>query len=194
MRNRRKATNLDMKILEVAKKHFLEKGFAGASMGDIAKEAKTHKSIIYYYFESKEELWKKVKDAIIEGTGASEFSFDSVKNLGDLLDVLIDQRIQFYCSNEEYGRLLKWESLQTEDRSAFLLIGFHPSRLINAIKEAQERGDIKKDLNPEDVFTLIIGMTWGPFMLGLLNKATDPQTVSRFIKSSREMLVCALRP
>jgi AcrR family transcriptional regulator len=44
-------------ILNAALSTFAEKGFAGASIGDIAVSAKVQKSLVQYHFGSKEDLW-----------------------------------------------------------------------------------------------------------------------------------------
>ncbi len=47
-------------ILEAAKKLFNQKGFDGATVQDIATEAGTTKSMVNYYFRSKEKLFGAV--------------------------------------------------------------------------------------------------------------------------------------
>jgi TetR/AcrR family transcriptional regulator len=49
-------------ILEAAKKVFLDKGFDGARMQNIADEAGINKALLHYYFRSKDKLF----DAIFE--------------------------------------------------------------------------------------------------------------------------------
>ena len=48
-------------ILDAAEAIFVEKGFAAASMSDIAARAAITKSLIHHHFGSKEELWVEVK-------------------------------------------------------------------------------------------------------------------------------------
>jgi len=65
-RNRRQA------LLEAAAHHFLENGFAAASMRDIAAEAQMKPASIYYHFPSKADLFvevhkvglNRIKDAV----------------------------------------------------------------------------------------------------------------------------------
>jgi len=56
------------KIINAARKLFSEKGFDGVSMEDIAQASGVRKSLIYYYFPSKEvlfeEIWINVIDEI----------------------------------------------------------------------------------------------------------------------------------
>jgi len=48
------------KILEAAESVFAEKGFKGASVGLIAERANIPKPNVYYYFGTKEELYRRV--------------------------------------------------------------------------------------------------------------------------------------
>ncbi|MDR0714268.1 MAG: TetR/AcrR family transcriptional regulator; helix-turn-helix transcriptional regulator [Bacteroidales bacterium] len=47
-------------ILEAAKKVFIRKGYDGARMQEIADEAGMNKSLLHYYFRSKEQLFNKI--------------------------------------------------------------------------------------------------------------------------------------
>lgn len=49
-----------MKILRVSEKTFAEKGFEAARVDVIAKKADVNKALIYYYFDSKENLLQEV--------------------------------------------------------------------------------------------------------------------------------------
>lgn len=50
----------ELRILDAAKKVFVEKGFDGASMQDIANEAGINKALLHYYFRKKEFLFKAI--------------------------------------------------------------------------------------------------------------------------------------
>src|SRR5687767_10758204 len=49
-------------ILQVALRHFADRGYAGASVQDIVDEAKVAKPMLYYYFESKAGLYQALID------------------------------------------------------------------------------------------------------------------------------------
>jgi AcrR family transcriptional regulator len=49
--------NTESKILEAAKKVFVEKGFDGARMQEIADTAGINKALLHYYFRSKDKLF-----------------------------------------------------------------------------------------------------------------------------------------
>mgnify|MGYP000933618359 CR=1 FL=1 len=54
--------NTEQDIIEAARKVFQEKGFKGATMRDIAAEAKINMAMVHYYFRSKENLFFLVLD------------------------------------------------------------------------------------------------------------------------------------
>ena len=62
-------------ILDGARRRFMASGFAAASMGEIAREAKVSKGTLYVYFDSKEALF----EALIE-----EKKRDSAERLSTL--------------------------------------------------------------------------------------------------------------
>lgn len=54
-------------ILEAAKSIFQERGFAGARMQEIADQADINKSMLHYYFRSKDKLFQKVfQDSLLQ--------------------------------------------------------------------------------------------------------------------------------
>lgn len=54
-----KETATEQAILEAARKVFVEKGFDGARMQEIADEAGINKALLHYYYRSKEKLSKR---------------------------------------------------------------------------------------------------------------------------------------
>ena len=54
------AEKTEHKLLQVAQKHFVQKGFAGAKMQEIADEAQINKALLHYYFRSKDKLYEAV--------------------------------------------------------------------------------------------------------------------------------------
>jgi len=61
-----KATDTEQKILNAAKLVFQEKGMAGARMQEIADKAGINKALLHYYFRSKEKLFRKIFEEIVQ--------------------------------------------------------------------------------------------------------------------------------
>ena len=56
----RDAERTKKRILAAARREFARKGLGGARVDDIARLAKANKRMIYHYFDSKEELFKRI--------------------------------------------------------------------------------------------------------------------------------------
>ena len=56
----KKEENTEEKILFAAKEVFIQKGMEGARMQEIADKAKINKSLLHYYFRTKEKLFEKI--------------------------------------------------------------------------------------------------------------------------------------
>lgn len=72
-------------ILRAASEEFAEKGFAAAKTQDIAERAGLPKPNVYYYFKSKQNLYREVLASIVEPILAASQPFDPA---GDPREVL----------------------------------------------------------------------------------------------------------
>lgn len=97
------ATDLRRRILDAALKAFIEKGFDGASIDGIAREANTHRDTIYRQFSSKEQLYRAT---IVAGMDPHREDIKAAMNIeGSPEDVLR------HCLHQLYGSLLTPTSL-----------------------------------------------------------------------------------
>ncbi|OJW47966.1 MAG: hypothetical protein BGO67_08860 [Alphaproteobacteria bacterium 41-28] len=154
------------KILQAAEQVFLAKGFEGSSINMIADKAKIHKSLIYHHFKSKERLWKAVKTNLLEihiGKEVSQLDYpmDSFKNF---LQSLLTLHFEFYDKNPTIVRFVLWQRLE---RITDEIQGVSEERLNTIapqIKEFQDRGEVRSDLNPYMVSYIIMKTVSLPFM------------------------------
>ena len=79
------------KLVETAKELFLEKGFDGLKMQELADRAGMNKGLLHYYFKSKESLFKAIFNEAIASIfeGASEI-ITSDWSVKDKLHAVID--------------------------------------------------------------------------------------------------------
>lgn len=82
------------KITEAALRLFAEKGFKDASVQDIANLAGVNKSMLFYYFQTKENLFYVVvkehfKQLVLQLTNVLSTKDEPLKILSNLLDTLI---------------------------------------------------------------------------------------------------------
>lgn len=154
------------KILESAQKIFIQKGFKGSSINDIAGDAKINKSLIYHHFSNKEDLWRAVKKHILNkhvGSQSMEapFPMDSFRNF---LESFARMRFKFYENNPELARLITWQRLENTQDDVGGIREEKFNTIVPQIIEFQKRGEVRPDLDPEMVDYMILKMASTAFM------------------------------
>jgi len=106
---------LDIKtrILLAAEDLFAEKGFDGVSIEEIAKKAEANKSLIYYYFSSKEGLLAGIMqkqlsefDSII-----SKIEIKPGSDIKSIVKELISMAINYVDTHENLVKIMQMETL-----------------------------------------------------------------------------------
>lgn len=77
-----KLRDTEEKILQSASHIFILYGFHGTTLNRIALHAGIHKSIIHYYFRSKENLYGKVITEVLEDILDSDFDVNTKAIIG----------------------------------------------------------------------------------------------------------------
>jgi AcrR family transcriptional regulator len=105
--------NVKKTIMEFAEVLFAQKGFDGISIDELAKEAKVNKSLIYYYFSSKEGLLiSLIQKHITEFEQLmSKLQLDQSKRIDELMEEIIKLAINYICENENIIKIMQHESL-----------------------------------------------------------------------------------
>src|SRR5437588_2708879 len=109
-------------ILESAEKLFAERGYDGASLGDIAADAGLSRGTPSYFFGSKEKLYREVLDrAFLVRQRATSAAFEPViawcagdGELAELREALIgaaDEYLRFLSTHPSFVRLVTQEQL-----------------------------------------------------------------------------------
>ena len=94
-----------MKIINSSMKLFAKKGFEGASVTAIAKDAKIAKGLIYNHFVTKEDIVKGIVDMLMEmgeEMMAPKIEFESASHH---LKYVIDN---FFLVLEQQSEMLRW--------------------------------------------------------------------------------------
>lgn len=99
------------RILDAAAHVFVERGFAGAKLADIAKRSRASKQLILHHFGDKEGLFKQVLD--LKFRAALEGAESPPANPADL----IAERFRRRSRHLDYIRFLTWEAAEAEARS-----------------------------------------------------------------------------
>jgi TetR/AcrR family transcriptional regulator len=97
-------------ILDAALEEFAEQGLAGARMDHIAKVAAVNKALLYYYFESKEQLFIGViHRAFLTITDALHAALDRPASPGQKLVAFLDANFEVLAAQPLLARLLGHE-------------------------------------------------------------------------------------
>jgi len=150
------------RILEAAEILFSEKGFEGASISTIAKQAEVSKANIYHHFESKEALYMQVLQSACEDFG------NIVSGLTHDEGLLVDRLGNFSSTHildlerRDRGiRLILRELIDGNQNRQLLfaenIASDHFKHLLGVIKNSQQSGEVREDIDPAVVATLMLG-------------------------------------
>ncbi|HEV7602385.1 MAG TPA: TetR/AcrR family transcriptional regulator [Bradyrhizobium sp.] len=84
-------------ILDGARKLFLDLGFDGASMGEIARAAGVSKGTLYVYFADKNRLFEAIVEQEVLEQGKAAFNFDPERDVTTTLMDFGQAYIQLLC-------------------------------------------------------------------------------------------------
>lgn len=193
--------NTEEKIIVAAEKVFIEKGLAGARMQEIADEAGINKSLLHYYYRSKEKLFemvfkvafKALAPNLLKGFDGPEDFFTKIEHFIFSYLTLIDKNphIPGFIINELSSNPKRLETMVT-----LMELDFRP--IFNAIEEEIEKKTIKP-IEPSDLVLNVLALcvfpiVAKPMVKGILFKGSEEeyklmlekrkQDVSRFVISA----------
>lgn len=148
-------------ILEAAKHLFLEHGFDGTQIKDIAKLADVNTNLIFHHFTNKETLWHKVRDYCL-GDNMPEPIYD-LTNGKTLFKSILDYRFDIYHQNPDFAKIIKWGTLASQEQDLVSQECYSPMHWLPLITKLQNEGFIKKDISAENIMLFIIFSSYGPF-------------------------------
>src|ERR1700756_4054745 len=162
------------KIVEAAAPIFNQRGYEGTSLNDLMEATGLQKGGIYRHFSSKEELAAEAFDYTWEAAWKARFlhvdeKANSVEKLKELIANFINNR-----SPVVGGCPVLNTAVDADDGNAALrarvvkALRSWSTRLENIVKEAQERGEIRQEVDPKTVATLIIASLEGALMMSRL--------------------------
>ncbi len=149
------------RILDAAATEFAAKGISGARIDDIAERARANKRMLYYYFGSKEGLFRAVLRRELTAR------IEHVSQLpGDRVERLVERQAH-HALDRSHVRLLQWEALEdVEDPSPeddLRAAGCHT--WLEAVAADQRAGLVAPDLDPAQLVLSELALTLIPAAL-----------------------------
>ncbi len=198
-----KRTGKDTKkvIIEAAYKEFAEKGFDGARMQKISERANINKAMLHYYFKDKETLYEKVIeyfhnlfDKIIEeenvdANSRNKFIKQTIEAYYKIFFEYADFKkifIQELASGlKTIKKILKKQNPKEFDK---IMEKFF---LLNKIKDLQNKNEIRKDIDSEQIMLCVIGLMESALMQTLVVSKVldyDSEQLAIFIEKRKEAI------
>ena len=149
--------NTETQILNAAKKVFLNKGLDGTRMQEIADEAGINKSLLHYYFRTKEKLFDAVfTDAFQQFIPKVSEVMASDISLNKKIQKFVETYINMLIENPHIPMFILHEISRNPDKILKLMKsqGIKFEVFVNSIKSEIDKGKI----NPIDPRQLIVNM------------------------------------
>jgi len=144
-------------ILNVATREFAEKGLSGARIDEIAEQTNTSKRMIYYYFSSKEGLYRavvgreygRIRDA------EAELNLEEMPAL-EALAQLIGKTFDWHFQHPDFVRLVMNENIHfaahLDDVEGIQERNESVIATLNAIlRRGADEGSLRTDIDPVDL-------------------------------------------
>jgi AcrR family transcriptional regulator len=147
------------KILSAARKLFVDHGYAGTSIGKIAKLAGITHSLVFHHFTNKEQLWLAVKENIVADADLLNQTLpDTTLSLADFLEETFTSYTRFYHHNPDIIQMFNWQRVERDvNKNLGVTNSTNMQRWIKAFKHFQKQGDINAKLDPAFIITMIFG-------------------------------------
>jgi len=152
-------------ILKAAQEVFLEKGYQGARMQEIANRAGINKALLHYYFRSKERLYAHIFENVMSGfIGEWTEMFGKRMSVKETLAVFVDKFINVLKSNPNIGMFMAYELSMGGQTVSKVITNFMkdesnwgPWHLIDIINRGIQNGEIRSDVDARQLLLTLLG-------------------------------------
>jgi len=148
-------------ILDAARDIFLEKGFGGASVGEIAAKVGVVEGLVYAYYPTKRDLLNDVLCGMyVPLIRDIEDSFSRIQGVRSRLRFLIWRHLRVYVEEPGLSRLVLHEVRTGPEYFKSVLHDLHvryTAFLVRTLEEAIEQGEIRADTDIELLRSMVYG-------------------------------------
>ncbi len=171
MRNKESAT--EQAILEAARKVFIERGYDGARMQEIADEADINKALLHYYFRSKDKLFEAVFiEAFVKVVPSVMILLNSEDSLFSKIEKFVSLYLDTLNENPFIPGFILHELSHNQARIGSLIrgTGLNPQFFMTQVTREIEAGNIK-NCDPRQLIVNLLSMCIFPFVAKPILKA-----------------------
>lgn len=185
------------KILNAAREEFIERGYEGARIQRIADNSGANKAMIYYYFTSKKELYRRVITNVFGGAlGQIRGIFEVEMSVEEKVKALVDFYVSFYRSNTGFVRLMLREiasnfPVLTEvlEELKDTIKGYDYPSVVETRLLGINSGSKVRDVDPRHTMMSLVSMCVGFFIFRPVASAIlslSPEEAERFAAERSE--------
>jgi len=150
-------------ILTAAREEFGRHGFAGGRVDRIARRAGVNKQLIFYYFQSKQGLYRAVLEAASGAMAQAATAPDNRRTTPEKLRFLAGQ---VFDSVAAHGDLVRTSFLGGASEVSGVAVVAEPLERLSAtirqlVSEGQGLGYVRDDVDPNVVARLILATAVG---------------------------------
>ena len=158
-------TETEQKIIASAEKLFYQKGKAGTSMQDIADDAGINRTLLNYYFRSKDQLFEAVfRNAMSHFVPNLAAMLHSDMTFRDYVSQMIETIIDTMLENPQIPIFVLQELSSNPDRMPEIIkeMGIDPEVAMNKM-ESEQRKEFGSLMDPRQVIINILSLCIFPF-------------------------------
>lgn len=189
-------------ILDAARTGFAERGYAGASIGDIARAVGIAKASVLHHFSNKDELYTAVFERLLaEWFVKVEEAVDGHQEGWNQFDRGLTAGFEFFAENPDLVRLVRREALDGSHFGVDLGATLRPmfEQAVGFLEQQIKEGTFR-DHDPEQMVISGLGAVLSyfsdlPFIEGLLGRdPLAPEEIERRRNHIREFFRASLEP
>lgn len=189
MKKARKSDQTRKRILDAAAKEFIEKGFEGVSVSQVANRARVSKQLVHHHFAGKEELFASVHEARFRPSSSWDDTAD------DKPRDLIAERFRKRAKNIDYLRVLTWEAASIRkgpvpgEKERRERIAQYATKL----RLLQAQGKLPRDMDYRFIHLTILALASYPLAFNQITRlvtgksGTDPKFQREWMKHLRKV-------
>lgn len=156
----RDAAATQQRIVDAATDEFAAHGISGARVDEIAAKAGVNKRMLYYYFGSKEQLFREIlKRKLAERVAEAAHTVDMSRT-----ERLVERQA-LHLDDPAWVRLLMWEALEYGTEGQVEGEDFRQEvydQWIEATEQAQRDGELSADLDARQLVLTELALTLFP--------------------------------
>ncbi len=191
------------RILDTARREFADRGFDGARLAAIAREAGLSHPTLLYHFNSKADLYGAViTSAVLDWAIETEAAVSGALHGFDQVVSIIDAGFTFFATHGDFARILRREALEGGERlDAAITDSLRPflDRAVAFLDREMDAGRLRRH-DPLELMQICYGAVFtffsdARFRARLLGSdPLSPDALARHRGALTKLLEAALRP